>query len=177
MVQKKAQVWIETAIYTLIGLVIIAILITSATPQIEKIKDKSVLGQTSDALNLLNGKISEVEQAAGSSRVIEFTVAKGKLEINTADSIIKYVLEDSRLKLSEPGEIIKEGDIFILTTERGSRFDISLTMNYTGRLNMTFNDEKKTEILQAGTTPYKIQIENVGDNSPTEDTHMEFSLL
>jgi len=175
--RNKGQVWIETAIYTLIGLTIIVILITSATPQIEKIKDKGIISQTTDALITLNNEIFEVEQAGGSGRVVYFTVAKGKLEINTEDEIIRYVLEDTRLELTEENETVKEGDVYILTKGRGSRFDIFLTMNYTGRLNMTFDGEEKTQVLQAGTTPYKIQVENKGDNAPTADTHVDFKLL
>ena len=174
---KKSQVWIETAIYTLIGLVIIAILLAAAKPQIEKIKDKGIISQTVEAMNLLNNKISEAEQAAGASREIKFSVAKGRLEINASGDIIQYIMEDTRLELSESNETIREGDIFILTKERGSRFDIILTMDYTGRLDMTFKDEEKTGVLQAGTTPYRIIVENIGDNSPTEDTHIDFSLI
>ena len=178
MVKKtKAQVWIETAIYTLIGLVIIAILLASATPQIEKIKDKSIISQTRDALLILDSKISEVEQAAGSSREIKFTVAKGKININAEEDLIEYVLEDTRLELSEIGEPIKEGEIYILTKQRGSKFDIYLTLNYTGKVDITFDNKEKTEVLQAGTTPYRIVVENIGDNLPTENTHIDFSLL
>jgi uncharacterized protein (UPF0333 family) len=177
LMQKKAQIWIETAIYTLIGLTIIVILITSATPQIEKIKDNGIISQTTEALITLNNEIFEVEQAGGAGRVVYFTVAKGKLKINAEDNIIQYVLEDTRLELTEENKTVKEGDIYILTKERGSRFDIFLTMNYTDRLNMTFNNEEKIEILQAGKIPYKIQIENKGDNLATEDTHIDFKLL
>jgi len=174
---KKAQVWIETAIYTLIGLTIIAILLTSAKPQIEKIKDRGIIGQTAEAMNLLDNEILEVEQAPSAIREVRFNIAKGKLEINATSNSIQYVLEDTRYKLSEPDKIIQEGEIFVLTKERGSRFDVYLTMNYTDRLNMTFNGEKKTEILQPGTTPYRIIIENVGDNLPTQNTHIDFRLL
>ena len=178
MIKKnKGQVWVETAIYTLIGLTIMAILLAAAKPQIEKIKDRAVVSQTAEAMGILHNKISEIQQSAGNTREIKFTVAKGKLEINTNKSLIQYTLEDTRLELSEPDEIIKEGEIFILTQERGSRFDVSLTINYTNQLNMTFNNEKKIEILQAGTVPYRIIIENVGDNLPTENTHIDFSLL
>lgn len=174
---NQGQVWIETAIYTLIGLTIIVILITSATPQIEKIKDKGIISQTTEALNLLNNEIFEVEQAGGAGRVVYFTVAKGKLEINAIDNVIQYSLEDTRLELTEENETLKEGNIYILTKKRGSRFDIFLTLNYTDRINMTFDNKKDSKVLHAGTTPYKIQVENMGDNAPTADTHVDFNLL
>ena len=174
--RKKGQVWIETTIYTVIGLVIIAILITTATPQIEKIKDDGVLDKTMGGLLILNNKISEIEQAGGNSREVQFTIAKGKLTIDAEENIIQYVLEDTRLELTEPNVTIKEGDIYILTQERGSRFDVYLTLNYSGSLNMTFDGEKKTDVLQASGTPYRIVMENVGDNGPLEDTHINFEL-
>ena len=177
VLRKKGQVWIETAIYTLIGLTIIAILLTTAKPQIEKIKDKGILSQTRAALLSLDNKIFEVEQAASTGRVVKFTVAKGKLEINAEDNLIQYLLEDTRLELTELNETIKEGDIYILTKQRGSRFDVYLTLNYTDRINMTFEGKKEKGILQAGTTPHIITIENMGDNAIDANTHIDFSLL
>jgi type II secretory pathway pseudopilin PulG len=176
-IRKKAQVWIETAIYTLIGLTIIGILITSATPQIEKIKDRGIITQTTEALNVFNNEIFEIEQAGGAERVVYFTVKKGRLEIDPNKSIIQYVLEDTRLEFTEENTTVKEGNIDLLTKKRGSRFDIFLTMNYTDRLDMTFNGLKTVKVLHAGTTPYKIQIENVGDNEANENTHINFELL
>jgi len=175
--KNKGQVWIETAIYTLIGLTIIAILLTAAKPQIDKIKDKGIISQTAEAMTILDNEISDIRQAPGSSREVKFKVAKGKLEIDANNNLIQYVLEATRLELSEPDETIREGEIFILTKQKGSRFDIFLTLNYTDKLNMTFRNEKDSYILQAGTTPHRIIIENVGDNLPAEDTHVDFSLL
>lgn len=176
-ISNKAQVWIETAVYTLIGLTIIGILLASAAPQIEKIKDRSVISQTSEALNKINSKIIEIEQAPANSREIQIAMSKGKLEINSNEGIIQYVLEDSRLKLTELNETIEEGNIFILTKQRGARYDIYLTLNYTNRINMTFNGKKETKNLQSGTTPYRLVVENVGDNSLSQKTHIDFNLI
>ena len=74
----KAQVWVETAIYTLIGITIIAILLATLTPQIDKIKDKGIIQQTIDAMNVLDNKISEVSQSPGSVGVVKLTIGKGK---------------------------------------------------------------------------------------------------
>ena len=57
---KVAQVWVETAIYTLIGLTIIAIVMSVATPQIEKMKEKAIIGQTLEAMNHLNNEIIKI---------------------------------------------------------------------------------------------------------------------
>jgi hypothetical protein len=178
MFNKKAQVWVETAIYTLIGLTIIAILLSAATPQITKLRDRGVVTQTSDALNILDNKIDEIKQSAGNIRVIDFKIAKGRLEIDSKEDTIVYILEDTNLKLSEPGETIQEGDMLIQTLEYGSRFSIRLIMNYSEVLDLTHDLEgEQKRILQAGTTPYKIQIENIGDNAFNEPTHINFNVL
>ena len=58
---KKGQVWIETVVYTLIGLSIIAIILTMAMPQIDKMKDKSVVEQTATALNELKSQLRSMD--------------------------------------------------------------------------------------------------------------------
>ena len=42
---------------------------------------------------------------------------------------------------------------------------------------MTFNSLEQIKTLQTSTTPYQISIENVGDNLPNQNTHLDFSLL
>ena len=177
--QKKAQVWVETAIYTLIGLTIIAIVLSIATPQIEKAKERSIISQTEDALNILNNEIREVEQTAGSVKIVNFKITKGKLEINPssdkADGKTTYTLENTKLEFSEEGQEIKVGEILFNTKKSGRSFDVSLTLPHQG-LYITFNEKSKLKTLHASTTPYNIKIKNVGDNELGEPTHIDFSL-
>ena len=42
----KAQVWVETAVYTIIGLAIIGIILAIANPSIQRYKDNAVIEQT-----------------------------------------------------------------------------------------------------------------------------------
>ena len=152
---KKSQIWIETAIYTLIGLTITAILLSIAMPQIEKAKDKGIIRQTINALETLNSKLSEVEQSPGNIRIIEFGISKGKLEIDSKADSVKYFLEDTKLELSEVNTTIREGDIFIKTGKYGSYFSVSLTLNYTN-LNITYDEREELKVFQTSTQPYKI---------------------
>lgn len=161
MKSKKGQVWVETAIYTLIGLTIIAIVLSAAIPQIEKIKDREIISQTVNALNILNLKIFEVGEAVGNSRTVDLRIAKGRLEINSEDNSLIYILEDTVLELSEPGQVIKEGDISLKTEKYGKNYNIYLTINYTD-FNLMYNEKEEYKVLQTGTTPYRIQIENIG---------------
>ena len=48
--QKRAQVWVETVTYTLIGLTIIGLLIAGIKPKIEESRDKSIINQIKRSL-------------------------------------------------------------------------------------------------------------------------------
>ena len=170
---RRGQIWVETVIYTLIGLTIIAILLSIANPQIEKIKDRGILKQTKSALDLLDAKINEVEQTPGRIGIVDFKVGKGKLEINSENNFIRYTLENSRLEYSEVGSEIIEGNVIIKTEESGRKYNIMLTRDYS-TLNLSYENRLENKMLQAGTTPYRIQIENVGVADPNESPHIDF---
>ncbi|VVB78077.1 Uncharacterised protein [uncultured archaeon] len=171
----KGQVWIETVVYTLIGLAIMAILLSISMPQIEKIKDKSIITQTTDSLNVLNSKVSEAEEARGSIRVVNFKIAKGRLELNSSGNKVIYTLENTKLELSQIGESIKEGNVIMETKKSGDKFNIFLTMDYNNTLNLTYNGKKETKVLQAGTAPYKIILENTGYDA-SRKINIDFNL-
>jgi len=161
-INSGGQVWIETVVYTLIGLSIMAILLSISMPQIEKIKDNGIITQTIEAMNLLNSKILEAEEYQGSIRIVNLRIAKGRLEINSTGNQIVYNLENTRLELTEPGEIVQEGNIMVETKNSGDRFNIFLTLDYSNDLNITYDRKKEMKTMQAGTTPYKIILENIG---------------
>jgi hypothetical protein len=178
MIKKNitAQIWVETATYTLIGLVIIGILLAAAMPQIDKIKDRGVLTDTKEAMDLLDVDIRDIEQAPGNIRIFNLRMSKGKLEIDSENNSIRYILENTRLEFSEPGEVIKEGNFFIRTDTQGSRFAITMLLDYNNSINITY-DNQILKTLQPGTGGHKIKIENVGDNAFDEKTHLKFDIL
>ena len=178
---NRAQIWVETAIYTLIGLTIIAIILTIATPQIEKIQERQVITQTITSLNELNNEIQNVEQSAGNRKIIFLKITKGKLEINPSNNKITYTLDNAKLEFSEPGKQIIEGDIIIQTDKFGNRYNIKLELDYkTGPetiLDIKFkNDNINVEILHSGATPYKLQLENKGIVNIGDPTIIDISL-
>jgi type II secretory pathway pseudopilin PulG len=180
MLKKRGQVWVETAIYTLIGLTIIAILLAIANPQIEKTKDRGVITQTAEAMETIDNKLLEVEQAPGSTRVVDLKISKGKLEILSSNDSIRYILENTRLKMSEPGVEIKEGSFVLQTLEYGKRYHVIITRNYSSNLNISYNGREENKAIQAASTPYQLRIENKGNNDPAnpgEKSNIEFSLL
>lgn len=171
---KRSQVWIETAIYTLIGLTIMAIVLSIATPQIQKMKERATLKQTITALNELNNEIKKVEQTAGTIKIVQFKITKGKLEINSEENKIIYVLENTNLEFSEAGVEIKEGELTLKTENNGRKFNVFLELAY-DNLQMTYNHEEETKTLH-GSALYNIQIENVGDNNIDEPVHIDFKV-
>lgn len=173
---KRSQIWVETAIYTLIGLALIAVIITMANPQIQKIKDKTIIEQTLSAMNVLDNKILEVQQSEGRIGKVVFKIAKGRLEINSVDDSIRYVFEDTNLELSEPGIEIKQGNIILKTEKSGARFNIILLMNY--NIDITNKNNEDTKILQEGATPYNLLIENKGSTlGPGTTTQINFEVI
>jgi len=173
---KYGQIWIETVIYTLIGLTIIIIIMSVATPQIEKVKDRTIVKNMVTILNEIDNKITQTVQAEGNLRNIHITMSKGSLEINSSDNFIRYVLDNTRLELSEPGEEIEQVGIKIKTEKMGSRFRVILTRDYNS-VNITFNNKAESRFLHAGGTTHNLVMQNMGDNTINEPPHIDFTLL
>ena len=158
--KKKAQVWVETAIYTLIGLTIIGIVLGIATPSINKYKDKILLEQTTDALNDLNGKILEtVLTGIGNRRIIDFRLKKGILILDAESNTITYTLEETKLEYSEIGIPVKQGDITVLQEENGREYNIKLILEFDS-IDITYDGEEEQKQISAASAPYSVSIEN-----------------
>ena len=126
---KGGQIWVETVIYTLIGLTIIGIILAAAKPKIEAKKDDILIEQAIESLENINEKIYDViEGGAGNKRSVDLKIGKGKLIINMAEDTISWLLESS-FEYSEVGSTIPSGSINI-TTKDSSPFDVELKMGY-----------------------------------------------
>lgn len=160
--KKRGQIWVETVIYTLIGLSLIGLVLAIITPKINEYKDRAVIEQTIDSLNAFDSKINEVLSAPGNKRKIEFQMKRGELYFNTRDNNIVFVMEDSRSLFSEPGISIPIGRINVTTTEGEKRHTVSLLMIYNH--NLTFNNAESTEGVKFSATsiPYQFTVENKG---------------
>ena len=56
---KLGQIWVETVIYTLIGIAIIGIVLAIAQPKIEAKKDEVIIEQAIESLGNIDEKIGE----------------------------------------------------------------------------------------------------------------------
>lgn len=164
MNNKKSQIWVETAIYTLIGLTIIAILLAVANPQIEKIKDRGMITQATQSLNTLDEKISYISQSPGNIAVPSIKVGKGKFIINSSNDSIAYVLDNTLLEYRQAGANIIEGNLVVKTEKYGNKFNVFITRYYSG-VNITYDGNYNgVKYLEASSIPYKIRIENNQSN-------------
>ena len=162
--EKRAQVWVETAIYTLIALAIIGMVLTFARPKIQEIQDKSIIDQTLDVLRALDEQIFSVAQGgAGNKRVMELELKKGEIEINSDDNKIIFTFEKSKSKYSEVDEDVEFGDIFIRTEKTGDSYTVQLTLDYGEEgYNLVYEGGSK---LTKSSTPYKLSITNDGGST------------
>ena len=160
---KKAQAWVETVVYTLIGLSIIGIIIGVATPKIKEMTDNAIVEQTITAMSQLDSKIVSTQSAVGNSRQADFRIKKGEMLIDGKEDKIYFIVTDTTLLFSQPGTPISYGDISILTEEVGKKYNINLILDYSGIYDIKFNGADDVEKLTSAPTIYQILMENQGE--------------
>tara|TARA_Y100000310_G_scaffold339746_1_gene433417 strand:- start:74 stop:637 length:564 start_codon:yes stop_codon:yes gene_type:complete len=161
--KKRGQVWIETVLYTLIGLALMGLVLAFIMPKINESKDRLVIEQTISSLSLLDEKIVSVAGAPGNIRQVDFLMKKGDLRIQGEDDKIVFILGEMGSAYSEPGvEIDFGGRMKILTEDLGEgEFETSLILSYSNNLTYLQSDELKT--FSPASTPYIFSINSLGD--------------
>jgi len=155
---EKSQVWVETVVYTLIGLAIIGTIIGITTPKIKQMTDRAIIEQTITALNELNDRVYKVQSSFGSSREISVRIKKGSLIIDAEQNRISYVMENTGLKFSQPGDEIKQGELTLLTEENGKNYNINIILKYSS--DITYDGLNDKKIFTQAPTAYNLLIEN-----------------
>ena len=156
----KSQVWVETVIYTLIGLALIGLVLAILTPKIKEFGDRQVIEQTIESLNVFDSKVIEVLDAPGNKRKISFKLDRGKIIIDPEDDKLKYVLEDSNVRYSEPGVTLNVGRVDILTEELTQGYKITLSIDYIS--DITYDGDVKEKEFDSASIPYEFFVENRG---------------
>jgi len=157
--KKRGQVWVETVIYTLIGLAIMGLILAVAKPKIDEKKDQILIEQAIESLGNINNKVYEVQRAAGNRRAIDLQVGKGRLVIDAKNDVISWVLESS-YEYSEEGREVPLG-IINVSTRRSTPWEVTLKSAYAVDLRYD-NRSTGTKELGESATPYKLVIENTG---------------
>jgi len=159
---KRGQVWVETVIYTLIAFVLIGAVLAFVRPKIQEFQDKAILDQTLTTFEEINNIIiSLVQGGAGNKRTPELGLKKGTLNIDGKTDKLIFEME-SRYKYSEPGDEISVGNTIVKTEEIGKLSRVTITIDYSEKYNITYQDQDISKILTQAANPYKIAIFNRG---------------
>lgn len=164
MSRKRAQVWVETVIYTTIAFGMIAIVLTFAKPKIENMQDKAIIDQSYELIRNLDNTLTALRQSAsGNQRAIEIYIKKGSFEIDALNEKIKFVM-DTGAEYSELGESIEREGILI-TTEKGlEKNKVTLEKDYSSELFLSYNGQNQSKLLEKSSIPYKFVITNLGSD-------------
>jgi len=160
--KKNAQVWIETVLYTLIGLSLIAIVLAFVTPKITEAKDRAIIEQTISSLNQFDDRINTVLQAPGNIRSLEFTMKRGDFYINSSGDELLFILDDLKKPFSEPGVEIPFGRIKVYSENNQKTSSVYLKIDYGGKINITYQgeDNEIEDKFNSAPIPYKFFIES-----------------
>ncbi len=158
----KGQVWLETVIYTLIGLSILGVILALVTPKIQETKDKAVIDQSLSLLDDLSRTIDEIKFVPGNSWPVQLKFEKGVFVVDGEGDEVYFLFEDSKVAYSEIGETITRGKITIETTRAGKEIKVKLSLRYANALNITSRGEDQLQRFQSAALPYDLFVENVG---------------
>lgn len=158
---KRGQVWIETVIYTLVGLALIGLVLGVVTPRINEYRDKAVIEQTISVMNSIDSVIKAISTDPGNARVIDVRIKEGTISVDSDNEKISYLLEDSDIVYSEEGITTQIGNIDVLTSKVGNRVDVMLSLDYSGRFDI-FEEANSERIFAPSPVPYRFRFENIG---------------
>lgn len=173
MINKKlGQIWIETVLYTLIGLVVIGVVLSFVVPRINERQETVLIEQTISSLRSLDEVILVVnDRGPGNVKSYEFLMKKGSLEIDGEDNKINIVLEGLKSEYSEFGEVINDGRVKILTSKGPSENNVTLTLEYDNiDLEFVNRDEKFT--FPRAPTPYTFFIRSNSRDKAVANTRV-----
>lgn len=160
MLNKGGQVWVETVIYTLIGLAIIGIVLAGAMPKINQKKDALAIEQSIQALSTIDDKVYEIQKAVGNRRVVSLDIRKGDFVVDMDTDTLIWTLPSS-YAFSEVDYTQLVGKINVTTTGSDKDYEVKLSLAYSADLEFDgLNSGRKQ--LDAAPTPYNIAIENKG---------------
>ena len=171
--ENKGQVWIETVIYTLIGLVLIGTVLAFATPFINEQKDRAVLEKTAEAMNGLDNALLNVKgRGIDNRRDFSFTIGEGSLKIDSVTDKIIFQIDESRHEYSEPGIAvdIPGTNMEVRTAKNGNYFEVRMTLDYKNKIDITYKETESSPTLDAAPNPYLLIIENKGRVPVVDDS-------
>ncbi len=161
MFKKRGQVWVETVIYTLIGIAVLGVVLGIVKPKIEETRDKLVIDKAIEMLENLNRQVYDVKQAVGNSRTVDLKLNSGKIVFDSPNDKIVFNLEETRIEYSEPGTPIQYGSALeIITVKNGNRYDVSIALDYKDKFDLKYTNENIEKTLNKASKPYTLLVSN-----------------
>lgn len=101
---KNAEVWVSAILYILIITLVIVLILKTAVPIIEKMKDRSSFNKAKESMLTIDKTISEVaNEGEGSQRIVPVDVKDGKIIINNNE--ISWEIETKTEVLDERSSV------------------------------------------------------------------------
>ncbi len=155
---KFGQVWVETVIYTLVGLAILGTLIAVSKPKIEEMRDESLIEQAMESMLSINSKIYEASKTKGMRTRFDLKIGKGFFIINSKENKIYWQIDSSVLYSEEDVEI--EIGLIKVLTKKADPWMVELQIPY--NFDIRFEGEDIEKSFSQSSIPYKFFIENEG---------------
>lgn len=163
MQRKKAQVWVETMVYTLIAFALIGIVLAFVKPKIEEAQDKVVIEQSIKILEDINSIFNNLG-GSGNQRVISLAVKKGSFIIDGESDTLFFRIE-SKYEYSQPGTSVNVGSIIATTEEKGKINEVTLLSDYSSIYDIRVNGISQKKEITKSQTPYSIKISEGGTDA------------
>ena len=162
MMNRHAQIWIETVLYTLIGIALIGLVLSYVFPKIQDTQERLLIEQTIESLHALDEVIAVVlERGPGNVKSYGFEMGRGTLFIDAERYEIKVVIAGLSTEYSEPGVEIDDGRILLLTTKEQQGMSISMKLIYGNiGINLTMQGSDESRTFTQAATPYTFFVEN-----------------
>jgi len=118
----------------------------------------------------LDQTIREVgESAVGNKRKVDVLIREGSMEISPANNTIIMTIDNNKYTYSEPGTVVTEGNLKILTINKGQNKVITLALNYTNSYSLLADNSTNEKIITKASNAYSLFISNKGgDNRQIE---------
>ena len=144
---KKGDVWVSAILYFGLGIIIITIMLTAATPVINKLRDKNIIIQTKDIFQVIDANIREVaREGPGAQRPLTVDVRKGEFSFPVDGRTVQWKYESKALiadvclppsaNAPPPADIdcpqVREGNVKIIVRpgKADKSYDTTLKLDY-----------------------------------------------
>jgi len=158
--ERDGQVWIETVLYTLIGIVLIGLTLTFAGPKIREKQDQVAIEQALTTLDKIN---ENVNIRPANTREVFVLIKKGELRIDSLRDRITFYFDDLSKPYSEIDVPVEKGNKLLLSKQGQKNSEIEISLRYGGKFNISYGGSEEEKIFSAAPVEYKIFIKNLGD--------------